>query len=165
MKAALIAFLFVLPAFAQIPPSPATKACGPEKASFDVKLDTTQHVLAQPDPGKALIYFVQDFGELHMGPALFTRVGLDGAWVGENKNSSYFAVSLKPGEHHMCSILSSKFLGHLEEFTHFTAEAGNVYYFRERFTSGLLLLIDPMDSDEAQYLIERYPQSISQLKK
>lgn len=139
-------------------------SCGPEKASFDVKLDASQHLPAQPDSGKALIYFIQDFGEMHFGPAALTRIGLDGTWIGANKNSSYFYVSVEPGEHRMCSILSSKFLGRLIEFTHFTAEAGKVYYFRERFGGGLLF-IDEADSDEARYLMASYPQSVSQPKK
>ncbi len=164
MKMALIAFLFVLPAFAQTPPAASTAACGPEKAGFDVKLDDSQHVLAQPDSGKALIYFIQDFGELHFGPSPVTWVGLDGAWVGANKNSSYFSVSLEPGAHHMCSILHGKFLGHLMELTHFTAEAGSVYYFRARYIGGYLS-IDAVDSDEARYLIDLYPRSVSQPKK
>jgi hypothetical protein len=65
----------------------------------------------------------------------------------------------------MCSILSSKLLRITPEFMHFTAEAGNVYYFRERIAAQFLLLIDPMDSDEARYLIDRYPLSMSQPKK
>ncbi len=164
MKVALITFLLALPAFAQTIPTPSTAACGPEKAGFDVKLDKSQHVLAQPDSGKALMYFIVDFGGQHYGPALLTRIGLDGAWVGANKNSSYFSVSVEPGEHRMCSILSSKFLGHLVEFTQFTAQAGKVYYFRARYSAGYLF-IDAVDSDEAQYLMAAYPQSISQPKK
>ncbi len=164
MKVAIIALLLALPAFAQTAPAPPAAACGPEKSSFDVKLNTSQHVLAQPDSGKASMYFILDVGELHMGPAVLTRVGLDGAWVGVDKYSSYFSVSVEPGEHHMCSILSSKFLGHLVEFTHFTAEAGKVYYFRARYLGGFLS-VDAVDSDEAWHLIDRYPQSISQPKK
>jgi hypothetical protein len=164
MKLAIIAVLLALPALAQTTPATSTAACGPEKSSFDVKLNPSQGVLAQPDSGKALVYFIQDFGELHMGPAVLTRIGLDGAWVGANKNGSYFYVSVEPGEHHMCSILSSKFLGHVDEFTQLTAEAGKDYYFRARFLSGYLS-IDAVDSDEARYLMARYPQSISQPKK
>jgi len=138
-------------------------ACGP-KASFDVTLDRSQHVLAQPDSGKALVYFIGDFGGQSMGPAFLTRFAMDGTWLGANRNSSYFSVSVAPGERHMCSILSSKFLGHLVEFTHFTVEAGKVYYFRARFVGGYFF-VDAVDSDEARYLIDRYPQSISKLKK
>jgi hypothetical protein len=64
----------------------------------------------------------------------------------------------------MCPILRSKFLGHLVEFTHFTAEAGKVDCFGARHLAGFWF-IDAVDSDEARYLIDRYPQSISQPKK
>lgn len=138
--------------------------CGPENASFDVKLDRSQHELPQPDSGKALIYFISEFGLQSIGPALLTHVALDGVWIGANKNGSYFSATVEPGEHHVCSILSSKFLGHLVEFTHFTAEAGKVYYFRARYVAGFLF-IDAVDSDEARYLIALYPQSVPQSKK
>ncbi len=168
MKLALIAFLFALPvalpAFAQIPPAPSTAACGPEKARFNLKLDTSQHVLAQPESGKALIYFIQDFGGQALGISVVTWVGLDGVWVGATNNNSYFSASLEPGEHHMCSMLRARFMGYPVEFTHFSAEAGKVYYFRARYIDRFFF-IDAVDSDEARYQIDRYPQSISQPKK
>jgi hypothetical protein len=113
---------------------------------------------------KALIFFIQDIGEQHFGVAALTWIALDGAWVGANKNNSYFSVSVQPGEHHMCSILRSEWLGHPVEFAHFTAEAGKVYYFRARYTAGFLF-IEAVDNDEARYLIDTYPQSVSQPKK
>ena len=55
---------------------------------------------------------------------------------------------------------------------HFTAEPGKVYYFRTRFhDSGRIgaappyVDIDPVDSDEARYLLASYPMSVSQPKK
>jgi hypothetical protein len=166
MKVALIALLLALPAFAQAPSAASTAACGPEKASFDVKLDKSQRGPEQPDPGKALIYFIQDIGRQRFGVgiAALTWVGLDGTWVGANKNNSYFSVSVEPGEHHACSIVRSELLGHPVEFLHFTSEVGKVYYFRARYAAGFLN-IDAVDSDEARYLIDTYPQSISQPKK
>jgi hypothetical protein len=50
---------------------------------------------------------------------------------------------------------------------HFTAAAGNVYYFRTRgFMSGnqLLLDLDRVDSDQAKYFISSYPLSVSHAK-
>src|SRR5580658_11237622 len=96
MKSALIALLLAASAFGQTQSGSATSACGPKDASFDVKLDKTQHTLAQPGPGKALVYFIQEKGS----DAL---IGLDGTWVGQTKKSSYFAVSVDPGEHHVCA--------------------------------------------------------------
>lgn len=158
--------LFAASAFAQTQSPSLPARCGPEQASLDVKLDQSPHAVAQPEPGKALIYFIQDIGEQHfgIGVAAVTWVALDGAWVGGNKNSSYFSVSVEAGEHHVCSVLRSELLGHPTEFTHFTAEAGKAYYFRARYTTGFLF-IDAADSDEAKYLIATYPQTISKLKK
>ncbi len=52
-----------------------------------------------------------------------------------------------------------------EEFAHFSAEAGKVYYFRWRYLSIGGLLLAPVDSDEAKYQIAQFPLSISKPKK
>jgi|ERR1700728_964934 len=158
MKSALIVLLFVASAFAQGPSAVATSACGPKDASFDVKLDKTRHSLAQPDPGKALVYFILEKGAAD-------RIGLDGAWAGTNKNSSYFAVSVEPGEHHVCADVRTPrgIPGVPVGFLHFTAEAGRVYYFDARVVYGSqsYLFLGAVDSDEAKYLITSYPLSVS----
>jgi len=47
------------------------------------------------------------------------------------------------------------------ELSHFIAEAGKVYYFRTRIGVGesapQYLSVDPVDSDEADFLIESFP--------
>jgi hypothetical protein len=159
MKSALIALLFAASAFAQKPSAVATSACGPKDASHHVKLDKTQHALAQPEPGKARVYFIQEKGE--------TKIGLDGAWVGVNKDSSYFAVSVEPGEHHVCADVHPHrgIPGHPVEFVHFTADAGRAYYFNARVVYGFggetYLFLGAVDSDQAKYLIASYPLSVS----
>jgi hypothetical protein len=162
MKSALIVLLFVASAFAQDPAMVATSACGPKSGSFQVKLDASQHTLAQPDPGKALVYFIQEKGSDSF--AVTTTIGIDGAWVGANKNSSYFAVSVEPGEHHVCANVQS-FRGHPVGFVHFTAEAGSVYYFDARVVYGeasdLYFSLTAVDSDQARYLIDSFPLSLS----
>jgi hypothetical protein len=160
MKSVLIALLFASCAFAQEPSAVATASCGPKDASFDVKLDKTQHTLAQPDPGKALIYFIQEKGSDGF-------IGLDGAWVGANKSSSYFAVSVEPGEHHVCADVRTPrgIPGVPMGFLHFTAEAGRVYYFDARPVYGWYLFLGAVDSDQAKYLIASYPMSVSTPKK
>jgi len=164
MKIALVALLFAASAFAQGPSAVATSACGPKDASFDVKLDKTQHPLAQPDPGKALVYFIQEKGS----DAL---IGLDGAWVGANKRSSYFGVSVEPGEHHVCADVHTPrgIPGPPVGFLHFTAEEGRVYYFNARVVYGPgaepYLFLGAVDSDQAKYLIASYPLSVSTPKK
>jgi hypothetical protein len=166
MKVALIALLVAAPVFAQAPPAASTAACGPENSSFNVKLDESQHALAQPEPGKALVYFVQEKGADTFG--VTTQIGLDGTWVGANKNSSYFAVAADPGEHHVCANMQS-FRGHRVGLLHFTAEVGTVYYFNARIVYGeeaqANLFFDAVDSDEGKYLIASSPLSVSNPKK
>lgn len=61
--------------------------CGPSNVEFDVKTDKQQHPVSQPEPGKALVYFLhvesQDGGILNKG-WVTSRVGIDGGWVGAN---------------------------------------------------------------------------------
>jgi hypothetical protein len=166
MKIAIAALLLLASAFAQEPSSATTLACGPKDAGFGVKLEKNQHTLAQPESGKALVYFIQEKGSDSF--AVTTKIGIDGAWVGANKNSSYFAASVEPGEHHVCANVQS-FRGHPVELAHFTAEAGQVYYFNARVVYGEAadanLFFAPVDTDQAKYLIAAFPLSVSTPKK
>jgi Protein of unknown function (DUF2846) len=166
MKIVLIAVLLAVSAFAQSPASQMALACGPQGVSFDVKLDNSQHTVVQPAPGKAQVYFIQDKGlqSFGIGGTVVSMIGIDGAWTGENKNNSYFSVSVEPGEHHVCANM--QFLP--MELSHFIAEAGNIYYFRERVVPtrfGVYLFLELVDSEEGKYLIATYPLSVSRLKK
>jgi hypothetical protein len=164
MKTALIVLLLAASAFSQTPSGSATSACGPKRDTVQVKLDNSQHTLAQPDPGKALVYFIQEKGLDVFG--VTTRIGIDGVWVGANKNSSYFAVSVVAGEHHMCAKVQS-FHGHPVGLAHFTAEAGRIYYFDGRVVYGeasdLYFFLGAVDSDQGKYLIDSLPLSVSTL--
>ncbi len=141
-------------------PAVAARACGPENADFKVKRDDSRHTLAAPEPGKARIYFIQEIGEIScLGGCVKTKIGIDGAWVGVVQRNSYFSVSVDPGEHHLCATP-----GRMTALAHITAEAGKSYYFRTRaFLTNEQNLFDfvPIDSDEAEYLIARYPLSVS----
>jgi hypothetical protein len=168
MKIALIALLFALAALAQAQTAGLPAACGPKDSSFDVKLDKSQQTPAPPEPGKARVYFIQNLGPRNFIAVI--NVGLDGAWVGANKDNSYFSVSVVPGGHHVCENVKSHFsvYGRLVEFADFTAEAGKVYYFRARLSFGEnqpSLELEPVDSDQAKYLIASYPLSVSRPKK
>jgi hypothetical protein len=167
MKNALLVMFLAVSAFAQQELSGALAACGPKGSHFDVKRDESQHTLVQPGPGKARVYFLQDIGvEPCLGSCGTTKIGLDGEWVGANQGNSYFSVSVDPGEHHVCANLHPQFSPHTVAFAHFTAEAGKVYYFRTRpfWGKDQLLNIDPVDSDQAKYLIVSYPLSQSRPK-
>src|ERR1039458_9937392 len=174
MKIALVAFLFAASAFAQTPPAIAPAACGPAKASFYVALENTKSTPAQPDAGKAEVYFIQDDGPMGNHQHITLRIGLDGAWAGAYKQNSYFSVSVEPGEHHLCANAQS--FGSPRKFValaHFMAVPGKVYYFRTQLFAGLTTLyptpphldFDPIDSDEGKYLITSFPLSVSYPKK
>jgi hypothetical protein len=149
--------------------STASSACGPAGAHFDMKRDKAHHAMMEPEPAKALVYVIQDMGGFDVScftDCISTRVGLDGAWVGANEHNSYFFLSVDPGEHHLCVNRQSslELYAHMTGLAHFTAEAGKTYYFRTRTLKGeaaAFLDIDPIDSDEAHYLITSYPLSIS----
>jgi hypothetical protein len=172
MRSALIVMLLAVSAFAQRESGPLAAACGPKSISFNAKPDESQHTQAQPEPGKALVYFIQDIGEVNcFGGCITTKIGLDGTWVGAHQSNSYFSVSVEPGEHHVCANPQSHvgWISRKVALAHFTAEAGKVYYFRTRgFMGGsgdqLLFDLDPVDSDQAKYLIASYPLSVSQPK-
>jgi hypothetical protein len=167
MKVALIALLFAASAFAQTLPA-STAACGPENVSFKVKLDDSQHTPAQPDPGKAQVYFLQDAGTPITLGYPTVKLAIDGAWVGANHGDSYFSVSVEPGEHHVCVTLQSSLVAQRVELAHFTAEPDKVYYYRTRLilSRGVELLeLSSIDGDQGRYLIATFPLSLSIPKK
>jgi hypothetical protein len=158
MKIAVLVFLLAASALAQKPPDGLPGACGSRDAGFNVKLDRSQHTLAEAERGKARVYFIQD------AHPFTTNIGVDGAWVGANDGSSYFSVSMEPGVHHLCANIESHVAGHQMGLLHFTAEAGQTYYFRTRLIIGQApeyLAFDPVDSDEAGRMIAAYPLSVS----
>jgi hypothetical protein len=69
MKELLFFAIFAASTLAQARAADLPTACGPTDVRFEVKLDKSKHTLAQPEPGKAVIYFFQDtappFAELH----------------------------------------------------------------------------------------------------
>jgi hypothetical protein len=176
MKTVLILMLLTLSAVAQQEAPAIATACGSKDVKYEARLDESQHTLAQPEAGKALVYFIQDIGVVNcLGACMTTRIGLDGAWVGANQHNSYFSASVEPGEHHVCAspqsrLLpkpSAKYAGVLVALRHFTAEAGNVYYFRMRSFGAPnqeIFDLDPIDADQAKYLMAYYPLSVSHAK-
>jgi len=140
----------------------ALAACGPDDFQFDVKTDKHRHPIAQPETGKATVYVIEDQGPECVFCAATIRLGMDGAWVGANHGRSYFFFTVQAGEHHLCADWQRlPPVDKVVSLAHFTAEAGKTYYFSTRLTSGYagsgyLLDLQPMDSDEAQFLIASY---------
>ena len=123
-----VSLLFAAQARATILPD----ACGDDKVKFDVATTKGQHQPAPLEPGKAQVVLIENENQM-IGPFMYAtvRFGLDGAWVGANKNNTYFSVNVDPGAHHLCVSWQSA-LGMLKksiDVASFTAETGKVYYF------------------------------------
>lgn len=103
-------------------------SCGDPNIKFDVSTKKNQPPPAPPEAGKAQVVFIET------GHAT-ARYGMDGAWMGANDGNSYFAVSVAPGEHHLCmsfeigALAGNKIKEESVRMLTFTAEAGKVYYF------------------------------------
>jgi hypothetical protein len=158
MKAVIAVFFLSVQLMAQRQNPKTLAACGDLNVDLSVDLDKKSHDLVAPLPDKAVVYFIQETG---FAINLFyptTRVGVDGKWVGGNKKNSYFSFVVSPGERHLCTAIQSSIASEGVELSHFTAEAGKVYYFRTRIDWGKdspqYLSVEPVDSDEAEYLIE-----------
>jgi hypothetical protein len=184
MKAALVVIFFAASAFAQDQSAiaAAEAACGPKNIDFDVKIDSKQHPTPQPEPGKALVYVVADLGQCpdcggspgwrniatDVDQAL-TKAGMDGAWAGANRGSSYFFFAADPGEHHLCINWQSQMEERSRAFAmaNFTAGAGKIYYFRARLFPGggdYSFDLDLINSDEGKFLVASSAFSISHPK-
>ena len=172
MRAALFVVLFAVSAFAQDQAAitAAQAACGPKEVKFDAKQDAAQHPTPQADPGKALVYVVQNLGEMQCSGCALTKVGLDGAWVGATKGSSYVYFPAEPGERHICVNWQSRLEWRSRSLAlaNFTAEAGHVYYFRIRLSISRSIYsfdLDPVNSDEGKLLVASSAYSVSHSKK
>jgi Protein of unknown function (DUF2846) len=152
---------------------PVAPGCGPNGAKFDVATSSSkpERFSIKPDPGKALVYFLQDdhlFGSL---PRPTTLLGVDGQWVGATHANSFFYFSVDPGEHHLCTRWQS-FVGfgaRSNAALHFTAEPGGIYYFRVKdiFIHDLPadVKLERLDNDEGQVVAANFSFSTSHPKK
>lgn len=153
--------------------------CGPADVQFDVKTDGGNHAVPAPEPGKALIVFLQDDAKFASRPRPTTRFGIDGNWVGATHANSFLYASIEPGEHHLCANWQNRVIligpKRSTAAAHFTFEAGETYYFRARDVAvtdhnGAVVTepevkLEPVDSDEAQVLMNSFAYSSSHAKK
>ena len=176
MKTMLLIFLIAscVLAQAQTKETRLAPSCGPDEVKFEVKTEKNPHQVKQPDPGKALVYFLEDNSEFGSLPRPTTRLGVDGEWVGATHGNSYFYFSVDPGEHHLCVSWQSWVgigSGHKAAAAHFTAEPGGVYYFlvKNIFLRQVggppIIKFEPLDSDEGQLLANKYSFSTFEQKK
>lgn len=173
---AIVLLAIASPAFGQTQSSAAATipGCGAASIQFNVKTDDKQHPVVPPGAGKANIFFLQDDAEFGSNPRPTTRFGIDGAWVGATHSNSYLYVSVDPGEHHLCASWQGTvgaFFQRREAALHFTAEAGHNYYIRAKniyepkTQKTAVVLLKPLDSDEAQLLMSQFSFSTSNPKK
>jgi len=175
MSAGLVILLLASPLAASAQAnSLGAPGCGPANVQFDVKTDSAQHPFPAPQSGKALVLFLQDDARFQSVPRPTTRFGIDGAWAGATHTNSYFYVSIDPGEHHLCASWQSRVLvvgpSRPTAAVHFTAEAGNTYCFvaRDHLKSEhppAEVVLEPLDTDEAQLLVRSFAFSSSHPKK
>ena len=146
--------------------------CGDKKIKWDVTTDRSKHPIATAEPGKALVYFLQDDTNFRATPRPTTRFGLNGSWVGATQANAYFYVSVDPGEQHLCASWQSwTQAGHTAAADHFLAEADKSYFFVVR---NLYINVDHgppsmklelVNSDEGQLLISKFGFSTSRARK
>jgi hypothetical protein len=179
MKTLLVILLFASPLFAQdqVAAARAAAGCGPNEVKFTVKTDKTQHPMAQPEAGKAIVYVFGgeaiDLGGLVIGKdGVTTRWGIDGSWVGAGYRNSYLFFYVAPGDHRLCA--GRQAYSKPSAAVSFTAEAGKTYYFRTRnphsrpdghIDGPPETELKPIDPAEGQLLIADSPSSTFQLKK
>ena len=158
LKALIAALVLVYPANSQSQRVPISISCGASSDSTAVYLDSSPHPIAQPGPGKAVIYFIQDVDQPVILPYPVVSIGIDGRWVGANENDSYFAVTVEPGWHDLCAAGDP-------EFDHLVAEPGGVYFFHIKIfvaEDGVeFASLAPLRSDDASLLIASYPLAMA----
>lgn len=158
-------FFGALPALAQDQAAAArtVAGCGPATQMFDVKKADAKHPVAQPEEGKALVYFFLDY---FTAPTM--RLGVDGTWVGANDGMSYFFFQVAPGQHNFCTEWQSgifkKTSERLGEAIHLSVEAGKTYYLRLTF-GGRRMFLEIVDEAEGHFLIGTSRYATSQPKK
>ena len=146
--------------------------CGDKKIKWDVTTGRSKHPIATPEPGKALVYFLQDDTNFRATPRPTTRFGLNGSWVGATQANAYFYVSVDPGEQHLCASWQSWApAGHTAAADHFLAEADKSYFFVVRNLyinvdhGPPSMKLDLINSDEGQLLISKFGFSTSRARR
>jgi hypothetical protein len=150
-------------------------ACGSMNVMFQIKMADSQSPKVTPEPGKALVYVIED-QQFKAAKDVIVRVGLDGAWVGATRGDSYLAFPVEPGEHHLCANIMTGLLstGRRVSLFGLTTEAGGVYYLRARTIGGpssaldrngledtISIDLDLVNRDEGKFLVTFSSRSVS----
>jgi hypothetical protein len=176
MKLAFVVILIAASVSAQDSASTSPlSVCGPMSVKFQIKMGDGQSPNVTPEPGKALVYVIED-QQFKAAKDVTVRIGLDGAWVGATRGDSYLSFPVEPGEHHLCANIMPGFLstGRRVSLFGLTTEAGGVYYFRARTTGGpssamyrngaddtISIDLDLLNRDEGKFLVAFSSRSVS----
>lgn len=171
-KCATLVFLLSTIAWAQTESSKLLdRACGPNDAKFSVHEGGPSPSFSGLSKSKARIIVFSEAISLATGCKFTTRVGMDGKWIGATCAGSYASTDVDPGEHHLCTNLSSKKAAKYTALYSFTAEPGRVYYFRAQIidtisfvNSTFAMHLEPINEDEGRLLLAIRPSSESRLK-
>lgn len=154
----------------------AGPGCGPDNVKFDVKTTTRPQPAPASQPGKALVYFLQDEMKYRSSPRPTTRFGIDGTWVGATHANSYFWIFVNAGEHHVCASWQTQVTVNYGDprstaAGHFNFEPGKSYFLRASdiakgshgggIPSVAEVRLSPVNSDEAQVLMNSFSFSFS----
>ncbi len=153
--------LFLPSALAKTPTLPPS--CGPVKPAIRIQTSKHNHPPIPLAPGAATLVFVQRI-PVCLGCSAdrvgVTRIGMDGSWVGGNKGNSYFAVTVAPGEHHVCAYWDTFELSGEDKLwlTDVTAQPGHTYYYKVEVLPDWqqrqpMLRLKALQPDEANLLI------------
>lgn len=173
MKALVLSVLMLSTVFAFGSDDRIAPACGLNGVHFDVSTTKQSSPAPAPSSGKALVYFIQDDTKFESRPRPTVRFAVDGSWVGATRANSWFALQVEPGVHHICADWQKKVVlfSVIPEAAaaHFTAQAGQIYYFRMRDRwnklDGLSIKLAPLDTDEGPILLREFSVSTSHPKK
>jgi len=141
-------------------------SCGSDQVKFKVTQRDNAPALEAADPGKAQVVLIETLDPVGkcIGCEITGRIGVDGAWVGASKGSSYFAFSVEPGTHNLCASWQSR----IEMFkskvamASLNAEAGKTYYYKLNIslTSYAFDLV-PVTEEEGKYRMKLSSRSES----
>jgi hypothetical protein len=127
-------------------------------AKVNYKTIPTPKLAPGPAPGKALVYFFIDTPQ--GSPTI--RIGVDGKWAATTRGTSFAAVNVDPGQHHLCSSERVPFAGTIVALDGVRAEAGQTYFFTVEvlndWSGGGEFVMDRTDPAEAALLLQRASQ-------
>ena len=134
------------------------KACGPKGAKSSARTDKKNHLTPEAPVDMALVYVVRP---TMMGNKVQTKLGVDGQWLGVNRGNNYFYVTLRPGEHYLCSQAENR------SVIAMSVEAGKTYYLQQKITMGFMKArnrLEVLDESDGQKQVAKAHLSILEEK-